>query len=318
MRNLVPLLLLVACTKTTETDDTEVVDTDVVVDTDTDLPPQTPLITSATPLSGRVGVGTASVITVTFSKEMNLATVNNQPESGDCAGTMQVSVGPDFDECIGLSGKTSDNRVFTLTPAAPLADDASYRLAVTEGVASAAGIPLVPKADVITFRTTRFPENAKILYPVDSTGEMGGAAGADAKCHAASPLPVGVTAAKAMLTDTTRVACSVSYCGDGNVQTDWALLATAHYVRSDGEFLFTTDEHGIAAFPIANTLGTRLNFWSGLAKDWTSLGPNCLDWTSSSVDESGAVGLDDSTSDAWLQGGTLGCNELRPVFCAER
>jgi hypothetical protein len=320
MRTLIPLVLLAGCTKDAPETDTDVADTDVAVDTDVDTDiPQTPVIAAASPPSGRVGVGTATAITVTFSEEMRLATVTTQEETdGGCAGTLQLTVGPEYTVCIGLHGTTADNRTFTLTPAAPLANETSYRLAATEGLASEAGPPLAPVADVTTFRTTKFPEDARILYPATTDGDMGGAAGADAKCLAATPLPVGVTAAKAMLTDATRVACSVPQCGDGNTQLDWALSSDTHYVRSDGEFLFTTDANGIFAFPMEHDLGSEVNFWDGLNVDFTSITPNCTDWTSNAADQTGRVGFDLGTSESWLFGGEVSCDSTRPVLCAEQ
>ena len=269
------------------------------------------------PLDGRVGVGTATTISVTFNTPMQ--TLGAQPASGACTGSLRLSAGPDFTTCVGGTVTTSDNVTFTFTPAASLGVSTRYKLAVSASTA-VDGRQTVDYAMVNGFLTHAFPVDAKILYMASAlTGNLGGIAGADTACSTLASRPVGVTAAKAMITGPTRTACSVANCGAGNAQVDWALHANQHYVRADGAYVFLTEGNGIfTAYPAQHDLGSGVNFWDGLNANWTTRGPNCADWTSALPSDQGAVGYDVGLNGAWLAGGQLTCNNGRPFVCAEQ
>jgi hypothetical protein len=274
-------------------------------------------VTATLPIAGRVGVGTANTVSVTFSLTMQASTLDAQPSDGACTGSVQLQVGPDFASCLGGTLATTDNRTFTFTPAAPLPADTALKLRVTSTATSVDGGALIPF--VASFVTTHFPSDARVLYVITTNGNLGGAAGADAKCTGALGRPAGVTAAKAVLADSTRIACSVPNCGSGNVQTQWAMAPNTNYVRADGAFVWTTDANGIfTAWPMAQSLGSEINFWDGLNADWTSLTPNCSDWSDGSASASGTVGWDPSTASDWLVGGQLTCDFNGEIVCAEQ
>jgi hypothetical protein len=270
------------------------------------------------PLDGRVGVGTATKVTVTFGTAMQAATVTAQAASGACTGSFQLLEGPEFTSCVGGTITTTDGVAFTFTPAGSLGTELRYQVRVSAAALAADGRPMTAYAMTTGFMTQKFPVDAKVLYMAGgSMGNLGGIAGADNACATKPTRPVGVVAAKAMITAATRRACSVSNCGDGNTQLDWVLRPNQHYVRQDGKYVFLTDANGIfTAYPAENDLGTGINFWDGLNPDWTSRGPTCTDWTSTA--DVGAVGFDVGLTNQWLAGGQLACSLARPYVCAEQ
>lgn len=277
-----------------------------------------PVVMTTAPLDKRVGVGTSTKVAVTFSVPMQAATVTVQAASGACSGSLQLLEGPDFTGCIGGTIGSTDNRTFTFTPAANLGTELRYKVQISGAALTAGGVAMTPYAMTTGFKTQQFDVDAKVLYmATGSTGNLGGIAGADTSCTTKVTRPVGVVAAKAMVTTAARVACSVASCGAGNVQTDWVLRPNQHYVREDGAYVFLTDANGIfIAYPAANDLGTSLNFWDGLSSDWTTRAGNCADWTSTTGN--GAVGFDVGLNSAWLMGGQLACSFGRPFVCAEQ
>jgi hypothetical protein len=284
-----------------------------------DAPDAGPAVVAVTaPLDGRVGVGTGTKIVVTFSTPMQAATVTVQATAGACSGSLQVLEGPTFTTCVGGTITTSDNVGFTYTPSANLGAELRYKVQVSAAALAVDGRALTPYAMTTGFMTQKFAVDAKVLYMANpATGDLGGIAGADTACSTKPTRPVGVVAAKAMLTAATRVACSVSNCGAGNAQLDWVLRPDQHYVRADGAYVFLTDGNGICtSYAGGNDLGSSLNFWDGLNADWTTRGPNCTDWTSTA--NSGAVGYDVGLNNQWLTGGELPCTSGRPFVCAEQ
>lgn len=276
------------------------------------------VVVTTAPLDGRVGVGTASKVTVTFGTAMQATTVTAQPASGACTGSFQLLEGPEFTSCVGGTITTKDDVVFTFTPAENLATELRYQVRVSASALAADGRSMTEYAMKTGFLTQKFPADAKVLYMANATtGNLGGIAGADNACATKATRPVGVVAAKAMITAATRRACSVSNCGDGNAQLDWVLRPNQHYVRQDGKYVFLTDGNGIfTAYPAENDLGSGINFWDGLNADWTSRGPTCTDWTSTA--DVGAVGFDVVLNNQWLTGGQLPCSAARPFVCAEQ
>jgi hypothetical protein len=284
---------------------------------DVDVGPP-PSVASTLPLDRRVGVSIGTAVKVTFSAPMQTSSITVQAVSGACSGSFQLLEGPAFTSCIGGTIASIDGLTFTFTPAAALGKELRYQVKVTSAALGADGRALTPYAMTTGFRTQRFPVDAKVLYTSTSMpGNFGGAAGADTVCTTMASRPTGVTTAKAMLSDASRVACSVPSCGTGNVSKNWALHPNTHYVRADGNYVFLTDANGIyTAWSGGSDLGSGLNFWDGLNGDWTSRAPTCTDWTSTTGN--GAVGYDVGLNSLWLTGGQLPCTTARPVVCAEQ
>jgi Protein of unknown function (DUF1554)/Bacterial Ig-like domain len=289
---------------------------DDAADADVDAGPA--VVVTTAPLDRRVGVGTGSKITVTFGTPMQAGTVTVQPASGACTGSVQILEGPTFTTCLGATKTTADNVVFTFTPSANLENELRYKVSVSADALAADGRPVMAYAMTTGFLTQKFAADAKVLYmATPTTGNLGGVAGADNACSTKATRPVGVVAAKAMITAATRTACSVANCGTGNTQLDWVLRPNQHYVREDGAYVFLTDGNGIfTAYPGDHDLGSGVNFWDGLNENWTTRGPNCTNWTSTA--DTGAVGFDVVLNVRWLTGGMLPCGLARPFICAEQ
>jgi hypothetical protein len=302
-------------------------------------PPPAPVVATTSPLDGRVGVGTAAVLRVTFSRAVNASTVSVQKQPGACSGSVQIST-DDFQSCLGAGVSSADKTTFEIRGAVDagvgwLTAETRYFLRVTSAVTSDDGAAVAPYTMGKGFFTTRFAEDAKILFESSRvTGGFGGAVGGDAVCTATPGKPVGVVRAKAILADpvasTPRVACSTPNCaGPDNKQSDWVLSPAQHYVRFDGAFLFTTDARGIyVGTPASGLANLGLNFWDAIDANWTTITThNCSSWTSSTAAttscagtptaDCGAVGWD-AGGGSWLRGGALPCSFSQPLACAEQ
>ncbi|HRP70608.1 MAG TPA: DUF1554 domain-containing protein, partial [Turneriella sp.] len=155
-----------------------------------------------------------------------------------------------------------------------------------------------------------------------SSGSFGGASGADAKCNAAANKP-NTSTYKAIIGGGGRTACTTANCGTGGAteHTDWVLLPTQRYTRSDGTEIGTTNTAGIFIFPLTNAVSTSSSSpWTGLSTTWlTSF--SCSNW--STTTGTGTAGVTSYVSsmvlDAGFGGGNgLGCSVNYPLYCAEQ
>lgn len=164
------------------------------------------------------------------------------------------------------------------------------------------------------------PVGAKRIF-ISATafnGDLGGPSGADAKCQSDARAPSGGTF-KAMLAGGARRACTTPDCTSASEQQDWVFAANTSYVRLDGQPLFTSSSNGlVASYPLANDLGSAINFWAGLEADWTGHAESCAGWTSSSGELRGRVGWGAITDKSWIQGGNFTCADTAPLVCVEQ
>jgi hypothetical protein len=106
----------------------------------------TPVITSAAPYNGATGVGDNATIRFTFNELMDTLTINATPGASTVT-LMNGSTAIPFS--ISFSGSASTT--VTLTPYAPLPDNATLTLGLTNGIADLAGHALT--AQSISFQT---------------------------------------------------------------------------------------------------------------------------------------------------------------------
>lgn len=99
----------------------------------TEAPPDNtpPTVVSSSPGAGAVSVATSSVVTVTFSENMNGSTINGS--------TFSVSNGSPVP---GTVSYNSGTRVATFTPNAALAEDVNYTATISGAVTDVAGNPM--------------------------------------------------------------------------------------------------------------------------------------------------------------------------------
>lgn len=152
-------------------------------------------------------------------------------------------------------------------------------------------------------------------------GNLGGPAGADAKCMADPLRPTSGTF-KALLVTGARRACDSMYCMSGPAPLDWVFEAnTAYHVGSVGNEspFFTTDANAIVTgFPFGTNLGSGINFWIGMTADWLVSPNNCADFGDASAGNTGLLGWDADTGAGFFSGGFFPCDNLAGLVCVEQ
>ncbi|GAB4432509.1 MAG: hypothetical protein OHK0011_15380 [Turneriella sp.] len=154
-------------------------------------------------------------------------------------------------------------------------------------------------------------------------GNLGGIAGADAKCvaDAANPMGPGNGFWKALIVGTGRAACTTANCsvGGNGENFDWALKPNTNYIRPNGLVIGSTNPFGIFTFPLNSPIGDQaMTFaWTGLLADWTISGSNtCADW--SSTGSTGIRGQVDINTSTVIQASPQTCGVSERLYCVEQ
>ena len=156
----------------------------------------------------------------------------------------------------------------------------------------------------------------------DYNGNLGGKAGADAKCMADTNKPSSGTY-KAMLVGNGREASPTP--------TDWVLAASTEYRQLDDTTVIgTTNASRIFPSPLTNAFGpvNGINSWTGLNSNWTGYVYNtvpatCDDWTDGIGNYYGSFGqtysadLNNYSDYNWYNGYT-NCSQTRNLICVEQ
>ena len=150
------------------------------------------------------------------------------------------------------------------------------------------------------------------------SGDLGGTAGADAKCNAAAKTVAGLAARsfRAWLSGTGKPAGDrVARGTDTYRRTDDAIIASSYTDLVDGtlEKPISLDENG-------NTLGSGTldrSVWTGTTSAGAADTFNCLDWTSADILETGTYGDSTETTAAWSESAQSSCNAQRHLYCLE-
>ncbi len=172
---------------------------------------------------------------------------------------------------------------------------------------------------------------AKRIFITAATydGNLGGVAGADAKCQADANRPNASTY-KALLVDGYyRVACTQ---GNENCaasqHVDWVLAANTVYVRSNGSAIIgTTTSAGIFSWSggaLSNSIGPDVaTAYTGLGSDWTRY-PGCgtycdCTWfTKNTSGDSSSIGQAASLTSNMIVLGTASCSTSHVLYCVEQ
>ncbi|WP_061218480.1 endostatin-like outer membrane protein, LenA/LenB family [Leptospira alstonii] len=128
-------------------------------------------------------------------------------------------------------------------------------------------------------------------------GNLGGIAGADAKCTAAKPSTLTGTYKALIVDQQTRYVVSA---GDGSPdRKDWVLYPSKQYRRSDGTTItFTTNTNSMVTANLQNGIdsGAQKFFWTGLSHPddpgfflWEG-GRTCNQWGDANPGATGAAG----------------------------
>jgi hypothetical protein len=162
-------------------------------------------------------------------------------------------------------------------------------------------------------------------------GNLGGVAGADAKCAAAFG-----AGWKAVISDgvkrqaTSTQADHLSGTGIEAVDPiDWVLKPFTRYLNSKEQVVWTTDEAamlGVTGGTFYASLTNKLNpdtfrfGWAGCFYDWHPFFDTCQRWTSNAATETGTVYSNDVTTRIFGDDRTVGlsnCNDKLHVLCVE-
>jgi len=155
------------------------------------------------------------------------------------------------------------------------------------------------------------PSGTKRIFQTASTytGNLGGVAGADAKCMADANKPSGGVW-KALIASSER-----------SKSSNWVLKRNTTYIRTgDGaEIARTGLTKVIFSFPIVNTITTVpvTDVWTGLNVDWTN-GTNCNNWSSDSDQDWGECGNSFRTDSGVIHYCGSSCNATYPIYCVEQ
>jgi hypothetical protein len=153
-----------------------------------------------------------------------------------------------------------------------------------------------------------------------TAANLGGIAGADAKCQADANRPDATKTYKAFLVDgSLRRACTTANCAGGEAEhVDWPLLANTTYTRADGVTeIATTNAAGIFVFPLSNSIGVG-QAWTGMNADWTTSTDLCTAWTANAAAANGSKSGGDATDDhALFSGAPEACSTTGFLFCVE-
>ncbi len=168
-----------------------------------------------------------------------------------------------------------------------------------------------------------FVSAATVSFPLGGSAAAAITA-ADSACASDANKPSGSATYKALIVNSSRVACTSANCATSGVNenTAWVLSPSTTYYRADGSTpIGTTTSAGIFTFPLTNAVSTSsVSMATGLVTDWTT-GANCTDWTTGNVGTSFRTGYSAGTSAAAIDmgaGSMTTCNQTAYLFCVEQ
>ena len=156
-------------------------------------------------------------------------------------------------------------------------------------------------------------------------GNLGGSAGADAKCMADTNYTdqVGGTGTyKAMIADVNRKASITPNIGDG--QIDWVLQPSTTYVRPDGTIIMTTGTNGLFDFNGGDQLTNSLDglspiYFTGIQPTWVNNTTfHCADWTTNSISNAAVSGSGTEINGLAINENNPICDTMGKLFCVEQ
>lgn len=154
-------------------------------------------------------------------------------------------------------------------------------------------------------------------------GNLGGTAGADAKCNADAGKPNASTYKAILVDGASRIACTAANCAPATgveQSLDWPLFPNKNYVRADGvTAVATSNTNALFLAPLTNSIGTGgSQIWVGLNTDWTTSVDTCNGWLDSTSGFSGARATANTTTNSAWSAGQNPCNVSRTLYCAEQ
>ncbi len=116
-----------------------------------------PTVDGTTPMDLQSGVWPGSVVQITFSEPMDVATVTTNVMNTNCSGSLQLST-DDFATCVPMEGApfSSDDTAFSISPVGLLDSHTTYAIRVQPTVTDAAGNPMSAAFETATGFTSSY------------------------------------------------------------------------------------------------------------------------------------------------------------------
>lgn len=155
------------------------------------------------------------------------------------------------------------------------------------------------------------------------SGNLGGVAGADARCNSDSAKPIPTATYKALLVDgATRIACTSGGCSTGSTEhTDWVLKPNQSYYNVAGDVIAATDVNGLFPNNLTNSIKPlSSNYsWTGLFIDWTTHSSHCNGWTDNTNSSQGLAGKHDMINgNGSFNNSAFNCDSTIPLYCVQQ
>lgn len=219
---------------------------------------------------------------------------------------------------------------------AALNDATTTTMVIRKGIVSSSGTFTPASIAAGSDLVNPIPAGAKRMFlsaktntGVFGVSESAAIVAADAICNADANKPVGSGTYKALLVNSSRIACTTPFCSGGNAEhTDWVLSPTTQYVRTDGTSIGTSDANGLfTTFDHQISAYNNDQPWIGLSfyLDWTIQTDDpdnsnfyCNGWVSSSGYGGAWAPNESDFSGAVYAAYPNLCTEQHPVLCVEQ
>lgn len=180
-----------------------------------------------------------------------------------------------------------------------------------------------PEEPVAETPVATTPCSGKVIFTTAvASGNLGGAAGADATCAANKPTGFSGSTFKALLTDNTRRACySAGNDNCGIVGTtgrvDWVLPASSNLCTSDLRLVGTTDANRFIDYIYPGVLSASATItYTGFNIAWGQSATGCTNFSTTAgtgVTASASVGMNGFISSA-----IPNCTTAGTIYCVEQ
>lgn len=176
------------------------------------------------------------------------------------------------------------------------------------------------KNDGVSLLSDGQPKNVFITAS-QYNANLGGVAGADAKCASDSRNPGSGIYKAFIVNTTTRIACTTNNCSGGSSEhVDWVLQPNTEYRRlTDGVTVGFTNDDALFTFNLLNPVDATYNYWvwTGLTSTWTTYNNNCGQWTNPTSGLAG-IGLGDKIDLSAVYYGNGSCPTNGRILCIEQ
>ena len=254
--------------------------------------------------------GTTSSFTIrlnTAPTGMNTVTINLS-SSDTSEGTVSPS------SVVFNSTNWNTDQTITITPVDDSIADGNISFTIITSAAISGDLRFNGRNPIDrTVITNDSGEKRTFLTFTTYDGNLGGIAGADAKCNSDTNRP-------SILPNTYSALVSVNATRTGNPLASWVLLANRDYFRGDGTTkIFTSSPASIFNFGNFDNSVSASNdeYWTGLTNSW-ALGNNCTAWTSSSSGITGRYGIGIVINNDSISVGQDSCDKFKRILCIQQ